>query len=305
MKKSSFIGYRGRELNLVEYDDVKNPVGIIIVAHGMQEHAGRYEWFLTSMQEKGYKGYIMDLRGHGENRIDGRDGHDEGDIFLNIVEDYKMLIAIIKAKNPKLPIIMFGHSYGSFITQRLIVECDNLVDRFIVCGSRFLGGADFKFGKMISKITKLFKGNDAKPKMIENVMFGGFKKKFKKEDGNWLSRDPEVWDKYLVDELCGNSFPVSFYKSLFTSAPKSYKNLAVVDESTPILLIVGDNDPVSNGGKSVKKLYKLYTKHWLNVQLKVYEGARHELLNETNKDEVLKDIIKFIEKAPKQAKHRK
>ena len=136
-------------------------------------------------------------------------------------------------------------------------------------------------------------------------MFGGFKKKFKKEDGNWLSRDPEVWDKYLVDELCGNSFPVSFYKSLFTSAPKSYKNLAVVDESTPILLIVGDNDPVSNGGKSVKKLYKLYTKHWLNVQLKVYGGARHELLNETNKDEVLKDIIKFIEKAPKQAKHRK
>ena len=185
----------------------------------------------------------------------------------------------------------------------MLTECDNLVDKFILCGSAYTDTMIFKFGKIMASMTKKFKGAESPANFVEACSIKGYGKKF--QNGNWLTRDETVWEAYQKDPLCGRTFPANFYYSFFKGAVSNYKKLALVDESTPILLICGDNDPVGANGKSVKKLNKVYTKHWLNVYLKIYNGARHELLNETNKEEVMADVLNFIEADNKVAKHRK
>ena len=302
MKKIVLNGYQGRELACYVSDEVQDPKGIVVVVHGMQEHAFRYDKFADFLNNLGYIMFTSDLRGHGANMVDGKPGFDDGDIYSNIVEDFKIFVSKLKTEY-KLPLIVFGHSFGSFISQRLLTECDNLVDKFILCGSTYTNSFMFKMGKALACITKKFKGAEGQANLVEACSIKGYGKKY--PDGNWLSRDNEVWERYKEDPLCGRAFPAGFYYSFFKGATKNYKKLAMVDESTPILLICGDNDPVSSNAKGVRKLNKIYTKHWLNVQMKIYKGARHELLNEQNKEEVMQDIMEFIEADNKVAKLRK
>ena len=305
MKNIVVVGHMGRKLNAVIYDNITKPKGVVAIVHGMQEHCKRYKNFAEFLEKNGYIVFTMDLRGHGKNIIEDTPGYDKGDIFLNIVEDYKIILTDFRKKFPKLPIVVIGHSYGSFITQRLLVEADNIVDKFVICGSTYCNNVEFKMGKVLAKLICTVKGEKATAKMIEKMSFDAYSRAFKEEGGNWLTRDSVVWDNYVKDEFCGQPFPASFYLSLFTNAPKNYKNLAVVDESTPILLIAGKCDPLSKGGRLVKKLYSVYKKHWLNVDIKLYEGGRHELLNEINKEEVYDDILNFINAKNKVAKNRK
>lgn len=303
MKEILIEGYKDRKLTCYLYDEVENPKGVVVVVHGMQEHALRYGEFAHFLNDSGYIMFSSDLRGHGKNMIDNKPGFDDGDIYKNIVEDYKIFIAKLKKDYKSLPIIVFGHSFGSFITQRLLTECDNLVDKFILCGSTYTNSFVFKMGKILASLTKAFKGGEGSAKLVEACSIKGYGKKF--PEGNWLSRDETIWESYKKDSLCGQSFPASFYYSFFKGAIKNYDKLALVDESTPILLICGDADPVGGRAKAVKKLHKVYLKHWLNAELKIYAGARHELLNETNKQEVMHDILNFIEADNKSAKNRK
>ena len=303
MKEELWKGFEERELACYLYDEVKKPKGVVVVIHGMQEYARRYKGFAEFLNSNGYIVFTTDLRGHGRNMIDEKPGYEHGDIYANIVEDYKIFIARLKGKHKNLPIIVFGHSFGSFICQRLLTECDNLVDKFIMCGSAYTNSLAFKMGKVLASITQFFKGPKGSAKLVEACSIKGYGKKFK--DGNWLTRDESVWEEYKQDPFCGRAFPIGFYTSFFSNAVKNYKQLALVDESTPILLICGENDPVGSNVKSVIRLYNMYKKHWLNVDIKAYKGARHELLNETNKKAVMEDILAFIEANNKVAKFRK
>lgn len=287
------VAVGGNRKNKIKiYDEVDKALGVVLIIHGMQEHSGRYEWFCKNLNKAGFLAVVSDLRGHGENMALGRPGDSSGNIFEEIVTDHKAYIKFLREKYKKLPIFVFGHSFGSFITQRLLTESDNLVDKFILCGTGYAKNFAFLMGLLVAKLTADTKGRSAEAKLVEKLSIKGYQKKFK--NGNWLSRDDKVWEAYKKDVLCGMPFPASFYVSFFGSARKNYKNLAVVDESTPILVISGAKDPVGGYGKDVNKLVKLYKHHWLNVYCKLYEDARHELLNETNKNEVLKDIVAFL-----------
>lgn len=287
------VAVGGNRKNKIKiYDEVEKALGVVLIIHGMQEHSGRYEWFCKNLNKAGFLAVASDLRGHGENMAIGRPGGSDGNIFEEIVIDHKAYLKYLREKYKKLPIFVFGHSFGSFITQRLLTESDNLVDKFILCGTGYAKNIAFLMGLFVAKLTEDTKGRNAEAKLVEKLSIKGYQKKFK--NGNWLSRDDKVWENYQKDVLCGMPFPASFYVSFFGSARKNYKNLSVVDESTPILVISGAKDPVGGNGKDVNKLVKLYKHHWLNVHYKLYEDARHELLNETNKTEVVKDIVEFL-----------
>ena len=292
MREEQITVCGNRKSVLKIYDDVKSPKGVMLVIHGMQEHSGRYVGFAKKMNSKGYIIATSDLRGHGDNMVISRPGYSDGNIFEEIVLDQKEFIKFLKREYSKLPLFVLGHSFGSFIAQRLLTESDNLVDKFVLCGSAYSKNIKFTLGGVVAKLTQEFKGRGADAKLVEKLSLKGYGKKF--DNGNWLSRDEKVFEDYKNDVLCGLTFPASFYVSMFTSAKNNYKNLAVVDESTPIFIIAGTMDPVGDYTKSVKKLIKVYKHHWLNVYFKFYEGARHELLNETNKEEVIKDIVEFL-----------
>ena len=290
MIEDTFKSFDGKELHyyLLEAENAK---GVVQIVHGMQEHAGRYAHFMEFLQKNGYTSFASDLRGHGKS-MDDIPGYSEGDIFKEIVKDQLEITKFLKEKY-KLPVYIFGHSFGSFITQSYITNPSSLASKAVLCGSTCTKSLLYSFGKFFARLTCTFKGKKHEAKLIENMSLKGYGKKF--EDGNWLSRDPENWEKYKKDEFCGQPFPANFYLSMFKNGAKNYKELGNID--VPLLIISGTSDPVSGkNAKGAEKLYRIYKDNGIDVSLILYDRARHELLNETNKDEVYKDILEFFNK---------
>jgi len=291
MENIKIKGFHDLSINAYIIEPKGKTKGIIQIIHGMQEHATRYEQFMKFLAQNGYIAFASDLRGHGESVIEnGKYGYGETDIFEEIIQDQQIIYRYLKGKY-KLPVYVFGHSFGSFITQRFM-QVNPEIKKFVVCGTTDGSKMLYKFGKLISSfyITKKSKSQSAK--LIESMSLKSYAKKF--DRGNWLSRDESVWDKYQADPLCGQSFPVSFYQSMFYHMNKLNSGIKQIRSDTKIFLIAGNQDPVGNYGKYVNSLYAKYMNAGKDAQIKLYNGARHELLNETNKEEVFSDILKFF-----------
>lgn len=291
MKNITLKGFNNLELYAFLFEPETKPKAVVQIIHGMQEHGARYQHFAEFLCKNGYVVFVSDLRGHGHSLIgENKLGFGEKDIFEEIIEDQKIISIFLKEKY-NVPLYVFGHSFGSFITQKFMQVC-TIPEKFVVCGTSFGGNALYRFAKLLADTMVLFGKKDKSAKAIENMSLNAYGKKF--ENGNWLSRDEENFKKYQADPLCGVSFPVSFYKSMFKNLVKLNKGVKNIPENKKIFLIAGDKDPVGNNSKDVLKLYKLYQKHNKNVKIKLYENARHELLNETNKDEVYADVLNFF-----------
>lgn len=288
IKESEIIGYQNRIL-YCRHTELTEPCAIVLVVHGMQEYCGRYDWFAQRLAEENIMFFAADLRGHGQNMQDGKPGFDDGDIYLNIVEDQKLIINQLKSKYPDTPLVLFGHSYGSFITQRFVRDGHSDISKIILCGSSYMNTPIINAARIIAFFCKLFQGRGADAHFIEKLSIRSYGKTF--ENGNWLSRDEDLFERYTNDELCGLVFPVAFYESMFRNLPQNYKNIKYNND---VFIISGTADPVGEFSKGVKKLEKTYLKQGVKAHVKLYEGARHELLNETNREEVFADIVNFI-----------
>ena len=291
MKSLKLRGYQDFELACYIWDKVESPIGVVQIFHGMQEHAKRYNDFAKYLNTQGFIVFASDLRGHGNTALNNSLpwGYSDGDIFSEIVQDQIILTQYL-IDTYKLPITIFGHSFGSFIAQRYIIENSFKIKNVILCGSTYTNNAAFNMGYPLACILKTL-GQKRKPaKLIEKIGIKGYGKGF--PNGNWLSRDDKVWNKYSEDEMCGQEFPNNFYWSMFKNARKNYKNLKNIPYYLPILLISGTSDPVC-GKNGIFKLFLHYGKANKKVFLKTYLNARHELLNETNKDEVYRDVALF------------
>lgn len=293
MRKEIIVGFENKELTCYFWDEVKQPKAVVQIIHGMQEHAKRYNEFALELNKAGFIVFASDLRGHGETagRIEDL-GHTNGDIFKEIVSDQVIITEKLK-KQYDLPVYVFGHSFGSFITQRYIQVC-NLSEKAIICGSAYTNTIIMHAGNVIAHLTGFFKGNHTEAKLIEKMSFGGYAKPF--ENGNWLSTDESVFEAYKQDPYCGTPFPACFYKSMFKNIVKNYRDLKLVTPEQKVLLIAGDKDPVGSNGKSVEKLYKVYKKNKINVDMILYENERHEIINGLQKQKVIQDIIEFYNK---------
>lgn len=292
MKTVKLKGYQDFQLVGYIWDNVENPKGVVQIIHGMQEHAKRYDDFAKFLNTQGLIVFASDLRGHGQTAIINNlpFGYSDGDIFMEIVQD-QIIITDYLSKKYKLPVSIFGHSFGSMISQRYMVENGFKIKNIVICGSTYTNSLQFRAGYHIAKLCRLFKGKKANAKLIESMSLKKYGKKYK--NGNWLSRDEKDWDTYNNDELCGKVFPNNFYWSFFKNARHNYKNLQNIPYYLPILLIAGTDDPV--GGKNgMVKLFFTYGKAKKKVYLKTYLDCRHELINEINKDEVYKDVAYFL-----------
>ena len=292
MKEVKIKGFQDYELTARLFE-VKNPKGIVQILHGMQEYSKRYENFAKFLNEKGFIVFVSDLRGHGKSAEDPNLlGFSSGDISKENVQDQIIISNYLKEKYKNIPLIVLGHSYGSFLTQRYITEC-NIADKVILSGSAYTNTLLMKFGRIFANLTAFFKGKRAIAKMIEKMSLQGYGKNF--DNGNWLCKDDNIWEEYKKDKFCGTPFPASFYQSFFKLVVTNYKNIDKIKKDMPILILSGNNDPVGENGKLVKKLYDIYKNQGLsNLVLKLYENGRHEMLNETNKEEVYNDILTFI-----------
>lgn len=283
-------GYNSLKLFCTKYE-VDNPKAVVLVIHGMQEHSGRYGQFAKFLNANGYNVITSDSRGHGKTmRSPEEYGCGEKDIFSESIFDQLKIIEHIKNTYPNLPIYLFGHSYGSFLSQKLLQVSPD-IQKIILCGTTLGNNFSYKAGLILANILKFFGKENSRATAIEKMSLSTWGKKF--ENCNWLSRDNKVFEAYKKDPLCGGSFPISFYQSLFKNMTKVNKGIKQISHNKKILLIVGESDPVGNNAKLVRKLYKFYLKKGINAQLITYPNARHELINEINKEQVYKDILNF------------
>ena len=306
MKNEKFTSFDGTVLQCYLWNDVKNPKGVVQISHGMAEHARRYDNFATFLNRNGYIVYADDHRAHGltstKQSIKGVKGYYKGDIYMDTVKD-EIAITDYLAEKYGLPVVYLGHSYGSMLGQRYI-EMPNKSCGAVLCGSANMKGAVLGLGSSIANMQYALLGGEKEGKLLNSLSFGSYNAKFKKDKTPfaWLSRDKEQVKKYIFDEQCGYTMSIAFFKFFFQGLKSSYKsdNLAGIDKNKPVAIFSGAQDPVGGAGKLVKKLYDMYKNLGVkDVTMKLYDGARHEILNETNNAEVYADFLAAIEKMTK------
>lgn len=279
---------------------VKDSKFNVIIMEGMEEHCSRYDYFAKFLNNKNVDVYALDTFGQGLNVKEDLSniGIWPEDGFLRQCKAVHKLYMDLKAKGK--PTYIFSHSMGSFMGQRLLIEFPGDIDKIVLCGSGSKNPA-LGAGNLLCKMITNEKTKYEKAKFMNKMMFGGFNKKIKnpRTAYDWLSYNEANVDKYIADPLCGfgptNGFCLEFIKGMLPlHTSKSLKNLK---SNTKIFIISGKEDPVTNYSKSVGILKAMYNKWGVNdVETKIYEGMRHEILNEDKKDEVCEDIYNFFAK---------
>lgn len=273
------------------------PKAIVQLSHGMIEHIQRYHDFSTFLLENDIFVYGNDHRGHG--KTGGQQGQlgyfSDRNGFTNVMEDIHEITKIIKSEYPKTPLILFGHSMGSFLARHYIQFYSNDIDGLILSGTGFFPTITNISGKALASILPAKK----KSSLMNTLAFGTYNKKIvnKKTNFDWLTRDEEAVTKYIDDPQTGYIPTARFFYDLMDGLDKIHKkNLNKnIRKDLPILLISGEADPVGNYSKGVWKVAKIYNQIGLdNVKTVLFEGARHELLHEINKEEVYSTIYNWV-----------
>lgn len=269
------------------------------IAHGMAEHKERYDKFCQKLAENGFAVYINDHLGHGKSIKTNDDlgyfGDKDG--WKNFIEDCHQLLVIAKEQNPDKPYIFFGHSMGSFVCRAFTFKYHKELSGAVICGT---SGPNIgaSAGAGIALTTSKIKGDRHRSTFIDNMAFGNYNKKFEgKTQFDWLTRDEDEVQKYIDDPLCGFLFTANGYLDLFNllnyvNSGDWFKNYP---KDFPILIISGQEDPVGAFGKGVEKVKQNLEKQEKNdITMKLYEGGRHEILNDRGLfDTVVSDILSW------------
>ncbi len=278
---------------------VPSSKGTVFIFQGMEEHSARYDQFATFLNDHNLDVYALDTYGQGLNtQILSDRGIWPEDGFEKMVKKYHQLIKEVKETSQDKPLYIFSHSMGSFMGQRYIQLYPHFVNKIVLCGSAGKNPVA-GLGLLLAKITVNKKNRTKKNSLISKMMFGNFNKGIKnpKTTFDWLSYNEENVEKYINDTLCGfganKGFCLEFLKGLNTIYKKEELKKVSLDEE--IFIITGKDDPVSNFAKEVDKLLRMYQSLGLKkLHSKIYQGMRHEILNEDDKQIVFNDVLKFF-----------
>lgn len=274
--------------------------GIVYIVHGLCEHAGRYAYFASQLTSLGYIVYAHDQRGHGRTSKNPDNLVHIGENGWNFMkEDLMQLIKFIKSTHPSLPLFLFGHSMGSFLVRNILQNIDSDVKGVVLSGTGCFEGLTLDAGILLAKSMVKRKGGRKRSFYINSITFRAFNSNIPKPKTffDWLSRDEKVITDLYNDPLyrinCSNNLFLELFKGL--KAIQRPIGVKRIPQNLPILLVSGDSDPVGHWGKDIPELAKLYKSVGIkNVQYKLYPGARHEIINEINKSEVIEDIINWL-----------
>ncbi|WP_210712276.1 alpha/beta hydrolase [Pseudomonas sp. MWU349] len=275
---------------------------VVLLSHGMAEHSGRYARLAQALCAEGYAVYAPDQRGHGKTAQQGVLGHYADQNGWNkVVGDLASLNQHIGQQHPGTPIVLLGHSMGSYIAQAYLQHHSASLHGAILSGSNFQPVALYRAASLIARIERWRQGGQGRSALIEWLSFGSFNKAFKpnRTAFDWLSRDPAEVDKYVADPLCGFRCTNQLWIDLLGGLQQISKiaNLKQIDPGLPLLVIGGECDPVS-AGKRLKDLANALREAGSQcLQLNIYPQARHELFNESNRDQVTHDVLAWLDQA--------
>ena len=272
--------------------------GVIQLFHGLGEHHRRYERFARFATARGFAVFAHDHRGHGPQAEEPGHFADSGGWQL-LIDDGLLVTDLINKQYPEQSIVLLGHSMGSYIAQRFAMFHDDRISALILSGSTWPQLLKLLPGRLIAAIEALRLGKRGKSALLDKLGFGDFNKPFQpaRTELDWLSRDAEEVDAYIADPLCGGPYSCGLWQDLLKGLQsiRSDNELLRIRSDLPILLTGGENDPVG-GDKGITQLALHYaqTMHG-RLSVKIYPEGRHEMLNETNRDEVTEYFVSWIE----------
>lgn len=275
------------------------PKAVIQLSHGMCEYICRYEPMFSVLCRAGFAFCGNDHLGHGYTSPDTPGFAAEKDGHKYLLKDLYTMNRLGHEKYPGLPYFLLGHSMGSFYARWFAELHGDVIDGLIISGT---GGPNplMPLGRRVSGLLSKLRGPKSYSKFMESSSNGAYAKHFAadKDEFAWLSRDPAVWDAYRNDPLCGFSFTVSAYHDMLTvyTHVNTADWAARLNKELPIFLYSGDDDPVGSYGKGVEKVNALLRDAQIaDLTFKLYPGARHEVHNETNRDELFADLTAWLE----------
>lgn len=294
-------GCDGRSLHvwLVEPDE-KPYRGIVQLSHGMAEHGGRYLQFMEYLAAQGYVSVIHDHRGHGESVDKQEDwGYFYDETAEYIVEDLHRVSLYIMEAYPKLPLILFGHSMGTLVVRCYLKKYDNIPQCVVLCGAPCKNGA-VSVALVLEKMIEKCKGADYRSPLLYSLALGSYDKAFAAEGpGAWISTNRENLAAYAKDPGCGFRFTANGYRNLFLLLKRTYEKSGwqMKQPALPILFIAGSDDPViGSPQKFLQSAGFLRARGYKNVETKLYEGKRHELLQEDIREQVYADVCSWMKR---------
>ncbi|MEG0751138.1 MAG: alpha/beta hydrolase [Oscillospiraceae bacterium] len=303
LAQHSFISSDGE--NSISYlrwrDGEKTPKAVLQIVHGMAEYIARYDDFARFMASNGYAVYGNDHLGHGDSAATADDfgyfAHKDG--YRLLVKDAHAMTDIAHKENPGLPVVLIGHSMGSFVARLYASEFGDEIGALALSGTSGANPASGA-GLALVNVLSLLKGERHRSRLVDRTAFGSYNRKCEgaKTDFDWLSADSDNVARYIEDEHCGFLFTLSGYRDLFKllRAVSAKSWAGTLPKTLPILLISGADDPVGDYGKGVRQVReRLCAQEISDVTFELCDGMRHEILNEKGRDKVWNYLLRWCD----------
>jgi alpha-beta hydrolase superfamily lysophospholipase len=293
----------GTTLALYSWPAPSGPIKAAIqIAHGLAEHAARYDRLAQALTRAGYVVYAGDHRGHGQTAQKPEDYGYFGDRdgWRGLVDDQRLINDHIARERPSVPRVLYGHSFGSFITQFYLFTYGDTLSGAVLSGTNSGIAKRVRAMRVVAYGERLRVGPHGTSKLLWMLSFGDFNIRFRptRTDFDWLSRDPAEVDKYVADPLSGFEVTTQGWIDIMGGliAIENAADRQRVPKNLPIYIFSGEKDPVGRMGAGPRRLAAAYRRAGVsNVTCKLYPDARHEMINETNRDEVVADLIAWLD----------
>ena len=282
--------------------DEGQPKAVVQIVHGISEYVGRYDQFARFLADHGYAVCGEDHLGHGrtgnQDSIFGYFARYDG--WTLVTADVRQLRRLMGERFPSLPYFLLGHSMGSFLTRTYLCRYPGEINGAILSGTGqepplIVGG-----GKLLASLLARFRGPQYISPLVHSLALGAYNKQFapNRTTADWITRDEAVVDAYMVDPFCQITPTVSLYRDMLGGLQyiASRRALSQMDPNTPVYIYSGDKDPVGANGAGVKQVHGYFNTYGTrDLTLKLYEGGRHEMHNELNRDEVFADVLTWLD----------
>lgn len=306
MDKFSIATADGHTIHGVSWAPATTPRALVVIAHGLSEHGARYDALARQLQAAGYQVYAHDHRGHGRAAaLPGWFAAHDG--WSLVVDDLREVVDHAAACHPGVPLVLYGHSMGSFISRAFFLRYGHRLSGMVLSATGYRQRALARIMRGVARLAARLAGASKPNTFMTKLVFGSFNLGFKptRTALDWLSRDPAEVDAYINDPLCGRHPTPQLWIDLFggimalEQGEAAGRGLAV---ACPVWLLAGSRDPVSLGKYGLKQLSRRYRKAGLqDVTMTVYPGGRHEMHKESNRAEFEADLLRWLNRVSRSA----